>query len=316
MSTTVTYKGDTLTTATNQTKVLETAGKYLEDDITITDVSSTATVVVTEEPDVNGGIIKNITAVDISDTTAVASDVAQGKYFYTAVGVKTSGTASGGDGSTWSWMGRNPVKILTLPNKHFTFRELGLDSVTYTTSTTNVYSSQSYEQSTVCDVTEYTYYLIQKVVVEHKYFSSSPKAAVNRAVMYAYYRISGNFDSAAALTTGVPDKTATSYASRCAIRYCNSSGSKNTTGSNYGFYCSTAGVPSFSSLSSTTTTMTWKTPTLYFKGTGGIMSSEALSLLDFDESYVDITSELWCVDQGTDDVTNLTHGMIELWQDE
>lgn len=98
MSTTVTYKGDTLTTATNQTKVLETAGKYLEDDITITDVSSTATVVVTEEPDVNGGIIKNITATDISDTTAVASDVAQGKYFYTSSGVKTAGTASGGGG--------------------------------------------------------------------------------------------------------------------------------------------------------------------------------------------------------------------------
>lgn len=98
MSTTVTYKGDTLTTATNQTKVLETAGKYLEDDITIIDVSSTATVVVTEEPDVNGGIIKNITATDISDTTAVASDVAQGKYFYTSSGVKTAGTASGGGG--------------------------------------------------------------------------------------------------------------------------------------------------------------------------------------------------------------------------
>lgn len=33
--------------------------------------------------------------VEVSDTTAVASDVAQGKYFYTAAGVKTAGTASG-----------------------------------------------------------------------------------------------------------------------------------------------------------------------------------------------------------------------------
>ena len=39
MATTVSYKGSTLTTVTNQTKVLETAGTYLEDDITITDVS-------------------------------------------------------------------------------------------------------------------------------------------------------------------------------------------------------------------------------------------------------------------------------------
>lgn len=35
---------------------------------------------------------------DVSDTTAAASDVASGKYFYTAAGVRTAGTASGGGG--------------------------------------------------------------------------------------------------------------------------------------------------------------------------------------------------------------------------
>lgn len=40
MSTTVTYKGATLTTADNQTRTLLTAGKYLEDNVTITDTSS------------------------------------------------------------------------------------------------------------------------------------------------------------------------------------------------------------------------------------------------------------------------------------
>lgn len=43
MSTTVTYKGSTLTTAENQTRTLETAGKYLEGDIIITDVTSGGT---------------------------------------------------------------------------------------------------------------------------------------------------------------------------------------------------------------------------------------------------------------------------------
>lgn len=39
------------------------------------------------------------TFTDVSDTTAAASDVASGKYFYTSAGVKTQGTSSGGGGS-------------------------------------------------------------------------------------------------------------------------------------------------------------------------------------------------------------------------
>ena len=58
----------------------------------------TPAISVVDSPDSHGGTIRTITALDISDTTAVAADVAQGKYFYTAAGVKTAGTASGGGG--------------------------------------------------------------------------------------------------------------------------------------------------------------------------------------------------------------------------
>lgn len=40
MSSTMYYKGQVLTTADNQTRVLKTGGKYLEDDLTLEDVSS------------------------------------------------------------------------------------------------------------------------------------------------------------------------------------------------------------------------------------------------------------------------------------
>ena len=48
-------------------------------------------------PKTGGG---TATFYDVSDTTAAASDVATGKYFYTASGVKTEGTNSGGGGTS------------------------------------------------------------------------------------------------------------------------------------------------------------------------------------------------------------------------
>lgn len=40
------------------------------------------------------------TFTDVTDTTAAASDVASGKYFYTSAGVRTQGTSSGGGGGS------------------------------------------------------------------------------------------------------------------------------------------------------------------------------------------------------------------------
>lgn len=46
----------------------------------------------------NGGGTATFT--DVTDTTATAADVASGKYFYTAAGVRTVGTSSGGGGAS------------------------------------------------------------------------------------------------------------------------------------------------------------------------------------------------------------------------
>ncbi len=65
----------------------------------------TGAISVVDTTDSHGGTVRTITALDISDTTAVASDVAQGKYFYTAEGVKTAGTGSGGGSSAQTQSG-------------------------------------------------------------------------------------------------------------------------------------------------------------------------------------------------------------------
>lgn len=95
-----------------------TQGKvFLAADGTITTGTNSGggggAVVVIDEQLPGGGTAKHITAVDISDTTAVASDVASGKYFYTANGVKTAGTASGSGASSWTLVASTSYQVST-----------------------------------------------------------------------------------------------------------------------------------------------------------------------------------------------------------
>ena len=73
MAVTVTYKGSTLTTVENQSKTLRTAGKYMEDDVTLTDVTSGGAegkVYIIDELDTGGGIIRDlVTDEDATITT-------------------------------------------------------------------------------------------------------------------------------------------------------------------------------------------------------------------------------------------------------
>lgn len=54
MSATVTYKGNTLTTVNNETKILETAGTWLEGDITIEDETQAESIVAEDIPNSTG----------------------------------------------------------------------------------------------------------------------------------------------------------------------------------------------------------------------------------------------------------------------
>lgn len=60
----------------------------------------TPAISIVDTADSHGGMVRTVTALDISDSTAVAADVLNSKWFYTAQGVKTQGTATGGGGAT------------------------------------------------------------------------------------------------------------------------------------------------------------------------------------------------------------------------
>lgn len=68
----------------------------MSQNITLMGASYSAVPAVTL-PKTGGG---TATFTDVTDTTAAAADVASGTYFYTAAGVRTEGTSSGGGGAS------------------------------------------------------------------------------------------------------------------------------------------------------------------------------------------------------------------------
>lgn len=112
MSTTVTYKGSTLTTIENGTKYLLTAGKYMEDNVTITDVTGGGgSVYIKDTTDVAGGTIREIMSedeitIDSLSVTQNGTYTAPDGTVYDAVTVNVSG-GSTPDGNDY-YYGTNP----------------------------------------------------------------------------------------------------------------------------------------------------------------------------------------------------------------
>lgn len=109
MATTVTYKGETLATVTNQTKTLKTAGKYMEDDVTITDTSSGSggQAIIHDTTDSAGGTIREITT-DTEYTITSLAATYNGTYTaptgtaYDSVTVNVSGSSTP-DGNNYDY---------------------------------------------------------------------------------------------------------------------------------------------------------------------------------------------------------------------
>lgn len=94
MSTTVTYKGNTIATVNNATKTLKTAGKYMEDDVTLVDTSQNQAITITDELDANGGTIRHINGIVVAGTKTITENgtgIDVTAYSAVDVAVPTSG---------------------------------------------------------------------------------------------------------------------------------------------------------------------------------------------------------------------------------
>ena len=289
------------------------------------------------------------TFVEVSDTTAIASDVLNSKYFYTAAGVKTQGTGiapsptlitknitvngtydaedddadgyssvtvsvSGGGGDSWSWMGKNPTKVKTCLDRTDYLEDTAYASWTPSGTGATLADASTLNAETLSS-SDYDAILIYRFHAHLEYGAGGTTG--NKMLGFYYVSASaytGRSSSNAAWSAGTDNSCGISTGNTLAtIRYLNSSGVENyNTNISYGVYV--AGAPNHTySVSDNTFTLTPKTPIVYMRCSSTYFSTANAAVVDQSASYYHQLIELWKVDKGTSLLGAQQQILNEIW---
>ena len=95
MSTTVTYKGSTIAAFTNTTKTLQTSGKWMEDDVTITDTPSSPSLQLIKTVSLGTLSTSSTSAADTGKTIEMASSTGWSNYDLLLVDISVDSVTNG-----------------------------------------------------------------------------------------------------------------------------------------------------------------------------------------------------------------------------
>lgn len=129
------------------------------------------------------------TLTDVSDTTAVASDVAQGKTFHLADGTQTIGTNSGGGGSPKKFVMRPDAELVrTYSEDYLAVADKGKTLPSYSTSSQVVVASANLSPTISIDVANYDYFVTMRGLAIPKYNTTTKQKGRcdYTATSYAY----------------------------------------------------------------------------------------------------------------------------------
>ena len=178
---------------------------------------------------------------DVSDTTAAAADVAQGKYFYAADGTRTQGTASGGGGGTILELWETPHPKTTVALKDTDFN-------TWTPSTTskNIYAGSAVNSS-IIDLDQYVYFVRFQFCFVPAYVANATLVAqISKSSEDTWYVMYKGPASAAEMISGSwTGKLRTTLSSMLYRTYYDTSGTLASITSQYGIYQTTITAPTF-----------------------------------------------------------------------
>lgn len=272
-------------------------------------------------PNINKVIYGNTTLVDLTDTTAVASDVASGKYFYTANGIKALGTAPTGAGISvvttqdvnngdiititaepiypYNPFGEQAELLTTYPKQTFILKDTDFNTWTPSTTAKAIQATATLGTWSI-DLANYEYFT--KFIAEAKINyvdGTTKKAAVVRQVTETYQYIFRRPGSVASLGSLTNDTNICSTITTPGLAdYYNSSGNRaiGWTAS-YGFYLG-ATAHTFASSTNTSTTLTIKRPALNARCSTTYLSTTMGGKVDKETSTIDCWGELYRCKKG------------------
>lgn len=260
-------------------------------------------------------IYNGTTLMDVTGDTVTASVLESGYTAHDASGTQITGTGSGGGGS-WSWMGQNPTLVHSFNSEHILLKDSPVATWTWSTSQTTLAAATTYTEITVDNTHDYIQ--VFRLHTHFDYGNWTPMSAITDygcSAVSTAVRSPGSLAAAQAATYDTLAAGITNLDQR--FYYYDSSGNLSYTNASYGVYANSLSGATVNNRTSATPGIVWRKPALYVRGYGSYWSSTAFSNLDMNNSYYDITCQIWSVDAGTnfsgytknDAVSIINHGV-------
>ena len=247
------------------------------------------------------------TFVDPSPTTAAAADVASGKLFFSALGVLTPGTASGGGGGQYAWLGSGAEKVATAINRAINLKnDTGYDSWSAsTTATTLIAASTNPDYTLSADFNSYDYCFVTRGFIEPVYVSGTPATYRTHRVAQYYVTMCYGYPSNSAIAQVQADETGNSSnattSTNLYIQYYYNNAGKLTARSATQcgpLYMSTYPTISSGTLSNGSASVTYKLPAFYAKCDNSRFTTTRKGQVDSANTNYYLTLDIYRVPHG------------------
>lgn len=270
------YDGSYTVTPSFSQQTLETNGKMLTDDITVE-------------------------AIELPETTATASDVFPGKTFLLNGEVK-EGTLQ-------------PLEFVQdLNGVDITLDDTSYPSWTASTTATSILATENLG-TFVADMKNYTYFIKWKYLCDFAYNAGATlKAMPKRQCIESWQVIYRRFNTLTQLQSGTaPYNAVATQMSAPLLEYYNTSGTDTIyLSATYGVY-GTVQAATFSSTSSDTPTVTYKSPVIYARCNSSYFATGRKTMVDAENTKIKIKAELYRIKMSSS-LADTYAGVANIWK--